>query len=128
VDVPDPDELDRRLQETIEWWQNWSDQGRLDEARQTFQRALAVGNDLGLFAEEFDPTADEILDNFPQGLTHLSLITASVALNEFEGAVKINSGDCQSEFLKTISKTSVNERYRRETRQPPTGRIRQSRK
>jgi GH15 family glucan-1,4-alpha-glucosidase len=28
VDVPDPDELDRRLQETIEWWQNWSDQGQ----------------------------------------------------------------------------------------------------
>lgn len=33
-------------------------QGRLDEARQAFQLALAVGNDLGLFAEEFDPAAD----------------------------------------------------------------------
>ena len=70
-------------------------QGRLDEAHQTFQRAFAVGNDLGLFAEEYDSVADEMLGNFPQGLTHLSLITAAVALNEFEGAVKINSGGCQ---------------------------------
>jgi GH15 family glucan-1,4-alpha-glucosidase len=70
-------------------------QSRLGEARQTFQHALAVGNDLGLFAEEFDPAADEMLGNFPQGLTHLSLITAAVALNEFEEAVKINSGGCR---------------------------------
>jgi len=70
-------------------------QHRLDEAHQTFQRALAVGNDLGLFAEEYDPAADEMLGNFPQGLTHLSLITAAVALNEIEGAAKISSGSCK---------------------------------
>jgi GH15 family glucan-1,4-alpha-glucosidase len=70
-------------------------QGRLDEARQTFQHALAVGNDLGLFAEEFDPAADEMLGNFPQGLSHLSLISAAVAINEFDGTVKNNSGGCQ---------------------------------
>ena len=69
-------------------------QGRLDEARQTFQRALAVGNDLGLFAEEFDPATDEMLGNFPQGLTHLSLITAAVALNEIEGTESKNSRYC----------------------------------
>jgi GH15 family glucan-1,4-alpha-glucosidase len=28
VDVPDPAELDRRLQETTEWWQTWTDQGQ----------------------------------------------------------------------------------------------------
>jgi len=60
-----------------------------------FQRALAVGNDLGLLAEEYDSAADEMLGNFPQGLSHLLLISAAVALNEFEGAVKINSGGCQ---------------------------------
>jgi GH15 family glucan-1,4-alpha-glucosidase len=28
VDVPDPDELDRRLQETITWWHTWSSRGK----------------------------------------------------------------------------------------------------
>jgi len=69
-------------------------QGRLDEAHQAFQRAFAVGNDLGLFAEEYDPAADEMLGNFPQGLTHLSLISAAVALNEAEGVWQGKS-ECQ---------------------------------
>jgi GH15 family glucan-1,4-alpha-glucosidase len=60
-------------------------QGRLAEARKVFQRAVAAGNDLGLFAEEYDTQAGEMLGNFPQGLTHLSLIAATVALAEMEG-------------------------------------------
>lgn len=55
-------------------------QGRKDQAREVFGDALATGNDLGLFAEEFDPDTHEMLGNFPQGLTHLSLITAAIAL------------------------------------------------
>jgi GH15 family glucan-1,4-alpha-glucosidase len=69
-------------------------QGRLDEAQRTFKRAFSVGNDLGLFAEEYDTGADEMLGNFPQGLTHLSLISAAVALNEIEGKGKSHSQDC----------------------------------
>ena len=65
-------------------------QGRLKEAHRIFQRTLAVGNDLGLFAEEYDPSAGEMLGNFPQGLTHLSLISAAVALNEIKGTAKPN--------------------------------------
>jgi GH15 family glucan-1,4-alpha-glucosidase len=55
-------------------------QGRVDEARDVFDRAVSTGNDLGLFAEEFDPVKGEMLGNFPQGLTHLSHIAAAVAL------------------------------------------------
>jgi GH15 family glucan-1,4-alpha-glucosidase len=55
-------------------------QGRKEEARKVFERALSAGNDLGLFPEEYDTRSRSMLGNFPQGLTHLSLITASVAL------------------------------------------------
>ena len=58
--------------------------GHLDEARKTLSRAMAAGNDLGLFSEEYDPGRREMLGNFPQGLTHLSLIAAVVALAEAE--------------------------------------------
>jgi GH15 family glucan-1,4-alpha-glucosidase len=57
-------------------------QGRLSEARQVFERAAGCGNDLGLFAEEFDPAERELLGNFPQGLSHLSHIAAAVALTK----------------------------------------------
>ena len=57
-------------------------QGEIAEARRVFARALECGNDLGLFSEEYDPRTGEMLGNMPQGLTHLSLIAAAVALDE----------------------------------------------
>ena len=54
--------------------------GRLDDAREVFDTALAAANDLGLFAEQYDAEAHEMLGNFPQGMTHLSHIEAGVAL------------------------------------------------
>ena len=55
-------------------------QGRTAEARAAFTRASATANDLGLFAEEFQPASGALLGNFPQALTHLSHIAAAVAL------------------------------------------------
>ncbi|HEY8599510.1 MAG TPA: glycoside hydrolase family 15 protein [Thermomicrobiales bacterium] len=60
-------------------------QGRMEEAREVFDRASATGNDLGLFAEEWDSHGGEMLGNFPQGLTHLSHIAAAVALAQRQG-------------------------------------------
>jgi GH15 family glucan-1,4-alpha-glucosidase len=57
-------------------------QDRFDEARRAFDRAVAVGNDLGLFSEEYDTRHNELLGNFPQGLSHLSHITAALAIAE----------------------------------------------
>ena len=54
--------------------------GRREAALEVFQVAAATANDLGLFAEEFDPASGEMLGNFPQGLTHLSFIAAAIAL------------------------------------------------
>src|SRR6266542_1032305 len=47
-------------------------QGRIDDAREEFDRGMATGNDLDLFSEEFDPKQRIALGNFPQGLTHLA--------------------------------------------------------
>lgn len=62
----------------------FAQQGRRDEAHEVFRRALATGNDLGLFPEEYDTEQREMMGNFPQGLTHLSLIAAATALAETE--------------------------------------------
>ena len=56
-------------------------QGRRNEALRAFKQAVAAGNDLGLFAEQYDPRGRQMLGNFPQGLTHLAHISAALALN-----------------------------------------------
>ncbi len=60
-------------------------QGRIEEAHTVFEHATTAGNDLLLFSEEYNTDSLEMLGNFPQGLTHLSLIAAAVALTDVEG-------------------------------------------
>ena len=54
---------------------------RLDDARLTFTKMLTYGNHLGLYAEEIDPTGQQV-GNFPQAFTHLALIAAVVNLDK----------------------------------------------
>jgi pentatricopeptide repeat protein len=68
-------------------------QGRIEDARRLFDRAVSSDNDLGLFAEEYDPATDQLLGNFPQGLTHLAHISAAVALKQLLDGV----GDSERE-------------------------------
>ncbi len=49
-------------------------QRREDEGAGLFEQILGAGNDLGLFAEEYDPSEKTLLGNFPQALSHLSLL------------------------------------------------------
>jgi len=60
-------------------------QGRRDEARSAYDRAIATANELGLMAEEYDPSSSEMLGNFPQTLSHLSHLEAALALTATEG-------------------------------------------
>jgi GH15 family glucan-1,4-alpha-glucosidase len=55
-------------------------QGRTAEALERFHRACGCANDLGLFSEEYAASSQELLGNFPQGLTHLAHISAALAL------------------------------------------------
>jgi GH15 family glucan-1,4-alpha-glucosidase len=67
-------------------------QHRLAEARQAFERACRCANDLGLFAEEFDPKRGHMLGNFPQGLTHLAHVSAALALGQPQKKPRSRSG------------------------------------
>jgi GH15 family glucan-1,4-alpha-glucosidase len=55
--------------------------GRRTEAEALFERLLALGNDVGLFAEEYDPRARRMLGNFPQALTHMALVNTARLLS-----------------------------------------------
>ncbi|HEX5280225.1 MAG TPA: glycoside hydrolase family 15 protein [Micropepsaceae bacterium] len=55
-------------------------EGRYDEAEEVFRNALNCANDVLLFGEEIDPGSGRNTGNFPQGLTHVGLINAALAL------------------------------------------------
>ena len=57
---------------------------RDDEARALFERLLGVSNDLGLLAEEYDPSAKRQLGNFPQAFTHVGLVNSAYNLSHHD--------------------------------------------
>ncbi|MEV6398588.1 glycoside hydrolase family 15 protein [Streptomyces sp. NPDC051907] len=55
--------------------------GRRDEARQLFERLLALRTDLGLLAEEWDTRRGRLVGNFPQAFSHVPLIDTALRLS-----------------------------------------------
>lgn len=58
--------------------------GRWTEAEALFERLLALANDLGLYAEEYDPRRRRMLGNFPQAFTHLALVGSAFNLAHYQ--------------------------------------------
>ena len=54
--------------------------GRRDDARATFERLLAIRNDVGLLAEQYCPDQRRQLGNFPQAFSHLGVINTALNL------------------------------------------------
>ena len=68
---------------------NYILQQRFDDARVLFERLLALQNDLGLLAEEYDPRAGRMLGNFPQAFSHVGLINTAINLASVEGSASM---------------------------------------
>ena len=59
---------------------NYALAGRMNEATRLFNKLKRLGNDVGLYAEEYDPVAKRMLGNFPQAFSHVALINSAINL------------------------------------------------
>jgi GH15 family glucan-1,4-alpha-glucosidase len=60
-------------------------QGRISEAQELFERLVALRNDVGLLAEEYDPHLGRQLGNFPQAFSHVALVNTAFNLTRSQG-------------------------------------------
>jgi GH15 family glucan-1,4-alpha-glucosidase len=67
---------------------NFSLQGRYAEAREMFQRLLALRNDVGLLSEEYDVKQKRLVGNFPQAFSHVGLINTARNLSQAVGPAR----------------------------------------
>jgi pentatricopeptide repeat protein len=59
--------------------------GRVQEARDLFERMVSHANHVGLYSEEIDPATGAFLGNFPQAFSHIGLINSALYLAYAEG-------------------------------------------
>ena len=55
--------------------------GRVGDARDLFERLLALRNDVGLLSEQYDPHSNRMLGNFPQAFSHVALVNSAWRLS-----------------------------------------------
>ena len=66
--------------------------GRVDEASALFERLLAVRNDVGLLAEQYDTRARRQVGNFPQAFSHIALVNTAHNLSRIAKPVEQRAG------------------------------------
>ena len=62
--------------------------GRVGEARDLYDQLVALRNDVGLLAEEYDPATGRMLGNFPQAFSHLGLVNTAWHLTTAESPLR----------------------------------------
>jgi GH15 family glucan-1,4-alpha-glucosidase len=67
--------------------------GQADAARARFLRLLRLCNDVGLLSEEYEVSSQRFLGNFPQALSHLSLVNTAYNLSSNVGSARHRSGN-----------------------------------
>jgi GH15 family glucan-1,4-alpha-glucosidase len=90
--------------------------GRYADAEKLFNRLLAIRNDLGLLAEEYDPHARRLQGNFPQAFSHIALINTAFNLTRSHKPSEQRSGahhGLQSKAKPSAKKVSAPPRLRR---------------
>jgi GH15 family glucan-1,4-alpha-glucosidase len=70
---------------------NYLLQGRRKDAVNTFERLLAIRNDVGLLAEEYDPATKRLLGNFPQAFSHVGLVNTAFAFEKARKAPAVGA-------------------------------------
>ncbi|MDO3396661.1 glycoside hydrolase family 15 protein [Nocardioides sp. SOB44] len=58
----------------------YAEAGRVEDATALYDRLVGLANDVGLYAEEYDPGTGRMVGNFPQAFSHLTLTQAAFAL------------------------------------------------
>jgi GH15 family glucan-1,4-alpha-glucosidase len=71
---------------------NYSLQGREDEAKTLFETLLALRNDVGLLSEEYDPRTRRLVGNFPQAFSHLAIVNTALSLRDERAAKRRSEG------------------------------------
>ena len=67
-------------------------QGRMDDARNMYERLLSLANDVGLLSEEYDPIAGRLVGNFPQAFSHVALVHTGLNLMRHEQGMAKETG------------------------------------
>ncbi|WP_427893896.1 glycoside hydrolase family 15 protein [Kribbella sp. GL6] len=62
--------------------------GRVGEARDLYEKLVALRNDVGLLAEEYDVSSGRMLGNFPQAFSHLGLVNTAWHLTTAESPLR----------------------------------------
>jgi GH15 family glucan-1,4-alpha-glucosidase len=63
-------------------------QHRWQDAKDLFNRLLALCNDVGLLSEEYDQSRKRLVGNFPQAFTHVALLSSAFKLARYEKALE----------------------------------------
>jgi GH15 family glucan-1,4-alpha-glucosidase len=71
---------------------NYALLGRTDDARKLFFKLLSLRNDVGLLAEEYDPSSGRLVGNFPQAISHVALAISAGTLEGSGRGSELRSG------------------------------------